>query len=63
MMKGWECPRCGKINSPFAEKCDCFPVSDINSQSPEFSRPVRTGDPLPLEYPISTCESDPLTLF
>jgi len=22
-MQGWECPKCGKINSPFNEYCEC----------------------------------------
>ena len=21
--KGWECPRCGRINAPWARQCDC----------------------------------------
>jgi hypothetical protein len=24
-MMGWECPRCGKIYSPFIPNCDCPP--------------------------------------
>lgn len=23
--KGWECPRCGSINSPQKDKCQCKP--------------------------------------
>ncbi len=22
--KGWECPRCGRINAPWARQCDCI---------------------------------------
>jgi len=23
--KGWECPRCGRINAPWVRQCDCPP--------------------------------------
>lgn len=23
--KGWECPRCGRINAPWVRQCDCSP--------------------------------------
>ena len=22
--RGWECPRCGKINAPWKEECRCY---------------------------------------
>ena len=22
--RGWECPRCGKINAPWKEECSCY---------------------------------------
>ena len=25
MKEGWICPRCGKVNAPFAMSCDCKP--------------------------------------
>ena len=25
--KGWECPRCGRINAPWVRQCDCSPSS------------------------------------
>lgn len=25
---GWECPRCGKINAPWARQCDCSRETD-----------------------------------
>lgn len=30
MKKGWICPRCGKVNAPFAMSCDCKPLSRSN---------------------------------
>lgn len=26
-VKGWECPRCAKINAPFVTACSCTPSS------------------------------------
>ena len=30
MKEGWICPRCGKVNAPFAMSCDCKPLSRSN---------------------------------
>ena len=30
MKEGWICPRCGKVNAPFAMSCDCKPSSESN---------------------------------
>lgn len=30
MKEGWICPRCGKVNAPFAMSCDCKPSSKSN---------------------------------
>ena len=27
--KGWECPRCGRINAPWVRQCDCSPATKI----------------------------------
>ena len=27
-MKGWACPRCGKIHGPFVRECDCPPKTE-----------------------------------
>jgi hypothetical protein len=29
--KGWECPRCGKIHSPYSLSCDCYPKATTKS--------------------------------
>lgn len=28
--KGWECPRCGRINAPWVRQCDCSPSTTSN---------------------------------
>ena len=28
--KGWECPRCGRINAPWVRQCDCSPSPTSN---------------------------------
>ena len=28
--KGWECPRCGRINAPWVRQCDCSPSTSWN---------------------------------
>lgn len=30
MKEGWICPRCGKVNAPFAMSCDCKPSAKSN---------------------------------
>lgn len=30
MKEGWICPRCGKVNAPFAISCDCKPSTTSN---------------------------------
>lgn len=27
LFKGWECPRCHSINSPYKSQCGCYPVT------------------------------------
>lgn len=24
MSKGWECPKCGRVNAPWASECPCY---------------------------------------
>jgi hypothetical protein len=36
--KGWECPRCNKIHSPYKETCECKPaMSSVHTFNPPKS--------------------------
>jgi hypothetical protein len=28
MQEGWLCPKCGRVNAPFMDHCDCVPKID-----------------------------------
>ena len=32
--KGWECPRCGRINAPWVRQCDCSPSTSKITVNP-----------------------------
>lgn len=36
--KGWECPRCGRINAPWIRQCDCSAKWEImyNTDTPDW---------------------------
>ena len=35
MKEGWICPRCGKVNAPFAFQCDCKPEEQTTNVADE----------------------------
>lgn len=34
--KGWECPRCGSVNSPEKDKCKCIKTESTDDNNKEF---------------------------
>ena len=40
--KGWECPRCGRINAPWVRQCDCsrsYEKWDITWNKDDYTKP------------------------
>lgn len=50
--KGWECPRCGRINAPWVRQCDC----NRNNWSITWKDNSTSGDEWWKKY--ATCDSD-----
>ena len=50
--KGWECPRCGRINAPWVRQCDC----NGNNWSITWKDDTTAGDEWWKKY--VTCDSD-----
>lgn len=42
---GWVCPRCGKVNSPFIDHCDCKPEEKSNYYPDWSYHPTITTPP------------------
>ena len=40
--KGWECPRCGRINAPWLPCCSCYKSTTYTTT---YTMPSRTIDP------------------
>lgn len=43
MNQGWVCPKCGKVNAPWKESCDCVQVVPANP----YQYPVQPYYPQP----------------
>ena len=48
--KGWECPRCRKINSPLVEQCKCESSIFAPTEIDEILEAFRRGDLETLPY-------------
>lgn len=33
MSKGWECPKCGRVNAPWASECPCYKETNKYKES------------------------------
>lgn len=72
--KGWECPRCGRINAPWVRQCDCngnnWTITSDWTYKPEWWKEITCSpdtfrihpesDPI-WKAPSSTCGSDSST--
>ena len=53
---GWQCPRCGRVNAPWAMQCTCSSVPAPDQWTSEPRKwPTYTGDPLPGQEPTTVC--------
>ena len=73
--KGWECPRCGRINAPWVRQCDCnrnnWTITSDWTYSPEWWKEVTCNPDTfrihpesgPIwKTPSSTCGTDSATV-
>ena len=37
--RGWECPRCGRVNAPWVRQCDCSNKWDITWAKEDYTKP------------------------
>lgn len=44
MQEGWVCPKCGTVNAPWKDKCDCTNIEKLKSpQYPQYPK-YEVGD-------------------
>ena len=57
--RGWECPRCGRINAPWVQHCDCSRGNCTITWTSDHiePQPSRTGD-RPAWWKEITCTSE-----
>ena len=55
--RGWECPRCGRINAPWVRQCDCSRDKWTISWTSDHIEPSWTGDK-PDWWKEVTCDPD-----
>lgn len=55
---GWQCPRCGLVNAPWAMQCTCSSVNAPDQWPGDPSKwPTYIGDPLPGQEPTIVCSA------
>lgn len=55
---GWQCPRCGRVNAPWAMQCTCAAATSPDQWPGEPRKwPTYTGDPLPGQEPTTVCST------
>ena len=65
--KGWECPRCGRINAPWVRQCDCS--RDSWTYRPDWFKEITCNpdtfkvhpETTIWKVPSSICQSDSIT--
>lgn len=56
-LKGWECPKCGSVYSPWVNECNTCKNSNIRIVTSPTTVPGgswSTGDPVPSPYTITS---------
>ena len=68
-MKGWECPKCGQVNAPWKDRCDCgktvvspyiptlptYPSYPVYPTPPRYPAPYIGDWPPYFDYTRVTC--------
>lgn len=57
MSKGWECPKCGRVNAPWASECPCYKETKYRYPTYSTTYTIPFGErwnTLPDDVPSST---------
>lgn len=61
-LKGWECPRCGKIHAPWIQECNCPRPNHtiVNTWRPNTETPINPPTQPPWKVNETWCRSEDL---